>query len=120
MNFQDKVFESTADFRARAAALTRTAFVTARARATQAAGRVSQFRSSLTALQIAGREFNKVASRHFTQFLKQNSSLARDVGKDVSALARDTYQQLAMKREIEKPRKARKPPMRKRAAAKAG
>ena len=117
MNFQDKVFESTADFRARAASLTQAAFATARTRANQAAGRVAKLKPALAALQVAGREFNKVARRHVSRLVKQNSTIARDAGKDVSALARSTYLQLS-KREAAPARKPRKTAARKRAAAK--
>lgn len=115
MNFQDKVFESAADFRARAIALTQTTLAGARSRATQAAGSVAQLKTSLAALRVAGRELNKVASRHVARFVKQNSSLAREAGKEVSALARSTYRQLS-KREATAG-KSRKTVTRKRAAS---
>ena len=115
MNFQDKVIETTADFRARAAALTQAALVTVRAQADAATGKVAQLKTSLSALQLAGREFNKVARRHVSRFVKQNSSIAREAGKEVSALARTTYQQLS-KREAAPARKPRKTAARKRTA----
>jgi|SRR5689334_12383681 len=113
MNFQDKVIETTADFRARAAALAQTAFVNVRARANATTGRVARLKTSLTALQAAGRELNKVARRHVFRFVQQNASIARDAGKDVSALARSTYQQLA-DRKSASARKPRKTAARKR------
>ena len=68
MNFQDKVIETTTDLRAQA-------------------------RLSFDALKLAGRGLNKVARRHASRFVEQNSSLAREAGKDVSALARATFLQ---------------------------
>ena len=115
MNFQSKVFETTADLRARAAALANVAVVTARTRANQAAERVGTLKGSLAALQLAGRDFNKVARRHVSKFVKQNTAIAREAGKDVSALARSTYSQLAT-RETVVTRKPRKAAARKRAA----
>jgi hypothetical protein len=117
MNLQDKVFETTADFRARAAALGQTLLVEARNRAAQTAGRVNRLKTSLAALQIAGREFGKVAQRHASRFVTQNSLLAREAGKDVSSLARSTYQRLAT-HDVPAARKPRKAPTRKRKAAK--
>ncbi len=103
MNFQEKMFETTADLRGRAAAL--------------AAKRVEALKGSLTALTVAGRELNKVARRHAVRFVKENSSLAIDAGKDVSALARSTYATLAKRGTVKQ--KARKAPtVRKRAASK--
>ena len=100
MNFQSKVFETTADLRA------------------LAVERVSTLKGSLAALQVAGREFNRVARRHVSKFVKQNTAIAREAGKDVSALARATYSQLAT-REAAITRKPRKPAARKRATARA-
>ena len=88
MNFQEKLFETTADLRARAAALANVAVSTARARAQVAAKRVDVLKGSFDALTVAGREFNKVARRHAVRFVKENSTIAADAGKDVSALAR--------------------------------
>jgi hypothetical protein len=100
MNFQEKVFETTADFRA------------------QAAKRVETLKGSFAALKVAGAEFNKVARRHVSRFVKENSAIATEAGKDVSALARATYARLASK-PAAPARKTRKPAARKRAAAKA-
>lgn len=100
MNFQEKVFETTADFRA------------------IAAKRMETLKGSLAALKVAGNEFNKVARRHASRFVKENSAIAVEAGKEVGALARATYAQLA-KKPATATRKARKPAARKRATAKA-
>ena len=96
MNFQEKLFETTADLRARAAALANVALSTARTRAEVAARRVDALKGSFGALTIAGREFNKVARRHAVSLRegKLRRSLS-NAGKDVSALARTTYATLA-------------------------
>jgi hypothetical protein len=100
MNFQEKVFEATADLRARAIK------------------RAEVLKGSLTALTIAGRELNKVARRHAQRFVKENSTLAVEASKDVTALARSTYATLAKRpAATHKARKA--PAARKRAARKA-
>jgi hypothetical protein len=104
MNFQEKMFETTAHLRARAAAL--------------ATKRVEVLKGSMAALTVAGRELNKVARRHAVRFVKENSSLAIDAGKDVSALARSTYATLA-KRGTAKQKARKAPAARKRAASKA-
>ncbi|MDF3019010.1 MAG: hypothetical protein K0Q92_313 [Steroidobacteraceae bacterium] len=93
MKFQDQVIESTADLRARAAAFADSAVT--RARAVLTSARVDSVKASLDALQLAGREFNKVARRHVSRFVKENSVIARDAGKEVTALARSTYSSLA-------------------------
>jgi hypothetical protein len=115
MNFQDKVFETTADFRVRAAALTQAALDAARLQAGVASGRVAKLKTTLSALQVAGRELNKVTRRHVSRLVKQNSSIARDAGKEFSALARSTLQQLS-RGPAAPVRKARKTAARKRAA----
>ena len=97
MNFQEKMLESTADLRARAAAIANVAVTTARARAEVAAKRVNGLKGSFAALTIAGREFNKVARHHAIRFVKQNSTLASEVRDDVSALARSTFASLTAK-----------------------
>jgi hypothetical protein len=103
MNFQDKVFESTADFRTRAASLATASLATARKRANVAAERASTLKVALAALQIAGRELGKVAGLHLSKFVEQNSALARAAGKDVSTLARSAYQQFAQNAVDSKP-----------------
>lgn len=100
MNFQEKVFETTAQLRARAAQ------------------RVDLLKNSLASLQVAGRALNTVARRHGSRFVKENSAIALDAAKDVSALARATFTQLA-KRDVATPRKRKAPAARKRATAKA-
>jgi len=116
MNFQEKVLETTADLRARAAAIANVAVTRARARAEVAAKRVNGLKGSFAVLTIAGREFNKVARRHAARFVKENSSIAANAGKDVTALARSTYATLT---QGAAPTKARKAPARKRATRKA-
>jgi hypothetical protein len=108
MNFHDKVFETTADFRARAVALSHTAIDGVRVCASAASSRVAVLRSSLSALRVAGRELNKVTRRHVSRLVKQNSSIARNAGKEFSALARATLQQLSQ--DAAPARKVRKPP----------
>jgi hypothetical protein len=107
MNFQEKMFEATADLRARAAAFANAAVDTARARADLAGKRVAVLKGSLAALTVAGREFNKVARRHAVRFVKENSTLAAAAGKDVTTLARTTYATLAKRPQPKS--KARKP-----------
>ena len=116
MNFQEKLLESTADLRTRAAALANVAVTTARARAEVAAKRINGLKGSVQVLTLASREFSKVARRHGARFVKENSSIAADAGKDVSALARSTFATLT-RRAAPKARKA--PAARKRAARKA-
>jgi hypothetical protein len=116
MNFQEKVLETTADLRARAAAIANVAVTTARARAEVAAKRVNGLKGSFAVLTTAGRELNKVARRHATRFVKENSTIAVDAGKDVKALARSTYATLTKPTAAAKARKA---PARKRATRKA-
>jgi hypothetical protein len=79
MTFQEKLFESTADLRARAEQ------------------RFETLRGSFVVLNTAGREFNKVARRHAIEFVKQNSSIAAQVRDDVSTLARTTFASLTRK-----------------------
>ena len=110
MNFQEKVFEATADLRARALSLANAALTRARTRADVAAKRVEKLKGSLTTLSVAGRELNKVALRHATRFVKENSTIAQATAKDVSAIARTTYATLARgtaKPQVQKARKAR-------------
>lgn len=116
MNFQEKMLETTADLRARAAAFANVAVTTARTRAEIAAKRVQGLKGSIAVLTVAGREFNKVARRHAARFVKENSSIAANAGKDVTALARDTYATLTQRAA---PSKARKSPARKRTTRKA-
>jgi hypothetical protein len=112
MNFQEKLFETTADLRARAEILAQTA-------AKRAEQRFETLRGSFDVLNTAGREFNKVARRHAIQFVKQNSSIAAQVRDDVSTLARTAFATLTRKPTARKARTARKAglaaPARKRA-----
>jgi hypothetical protein len=116
MNFQEKVFEIAEGFRNRADAVVQVALSAAR---TQAAKRADTLKTTMTALQVAGREFGAVARRHGARFVKENATLARAAGQDVSALVSSTYSQFS-KREATPVRKRRKSSAtRKRAAAKA-
>jgi hypothetical protein len=117
MNFQDKMLETTADLRKRAAALATVAVKTARARAEIAAKRVETLKGPLAKLTQAGRELNKVARRHAVRFVKENSSIAVEAGKDVSALARTTYASLAKRPVAPKPTARKTTAQRKRSAA---
>ncbi|HEU5134357.1 MAG TPA: hypothetical protein VFU13_04360 [Steroidobacteraceae bacterium] len=118
MNFQEKVFEATAELRDRALAFANVAVSSARTRAQAAAKRADALKGSLATLSIAGRELNKVARRHAQRFVKESSTIAADAGKDVSKLARTTYATLAKRPATA--RKARKAPAaRKRANRKA-
>ena len=116
MNFQEKLFETTADIRSRAEAIASAALQTARQRADVAAKRIEGLRGSIAVLNGAGREFNKVARRHATRFVKENSAIATQVRDDVSALALSTFQTLTRGPARKTSRKAAP---RKRAARKA-
>jgi hypothetical protein len=111
MNFQEKLFETSAELRERAQAFANSALANARIQADQAAKRVEQLKGSLAVLNTAGREFNKVARRHAIRFVKQNATLASDVRDDVTALASSTFATLTRKPSA----KSRKAPARKRA-----
>ena len=115
MNLQEKLLETTAGLRTRALALANTALTRARSRANQ---RVEAIKDSLAALTVAGRALNTVARLHTAQFVKKNSAIAVEAGRDVSALARTTYATLAKRGGIQAP-KSRKTRTRKRVAAKA-
>ena len=119
MNFQEKLFETTADLRTRAAALATVAVATARARADVAVKRIDGLKGSLGVLAVAGRELNKVARRHAVSFVSENSTIAAGARKDVSSLARNTYSTLAGKRGAVKAKARKAPAARKRAKAKA-
>ena len=103
MNFQEKLLEASAELRARAAALAASARETARNRT-----------KLISVLDGARREFGKVARRHAGQFVKQNSTIAAAVRKDVSELARSTYASLSTRPAARKTRRA--PAARKRSA----
>ena len=117
MTLQDEVLKTTAELRARAVALASVAVTTARTRAGVAAKRVDGIKGSFAVLSVAGRQFNKVARRHAARFVKENSSIAADAGKEVTALARSTYATLTQPATATKARKA--PAARKRATRKA-
>ena len=95
MNFQEKLLEASAELRTRAATIAASARKAARHRA-----------RLISVLEDAGREFGKVARRHAGQFLKQNSSIASAVRKDVSELARSTYASLSARPAARKGRRA--------------
>jgi hypothetical protein len=105
MNFQEKLFETSAELRERAQAIASTALERARLRAEVAAKRVEKLKGSIAILNTAGRELNKVARRHAIRFVQQNSTLASEVRDDVSALARSTFTTLT-RPPAKKPRKA--------------
>lgn len=109
MNFQEKLLEASAELRSRAAALAASALERARSRANLTSERIS-------VLNGAGRELNKVARRHVSRFVKQNSTIAAAVRKDVSDLARTTYASLAPR---PAPKKARRAPSARKRARKA-
>ena len=119
MNFQEKLFETSAELRTRAEAIASTALETARLRAEAAAKRVEKLKGSFAILNTAGRELNKVARRHAIRFVQQNSTLASQVRDDVSALARSTITTLtkAPAKQARKPSATRK--RARKAAAKA-
>ena len=115
MNFQDKLVAASTDLRARAATLTDAAFKATREQADAAAVRIAALRKSLTVLKAARREFKKVARHHAGRFVKQNSPLFAAVRRDVSDLARSTYQTLTTGRTA----KARRAPAARKRARKA-
>jgi len=106
MNFQEKLFETSADLRHFANEFATTALETARSRAQVAARRVGKLKSSLKLINHAGLELNKVARRHALRFVKQNASLAAQARDEVAALARETY--TTLKKSADTRPKARK------------
>ena len=122
MNFQEKMFEATAQLRARAEAIAQAAIETSRKRADVAARRVDGLKKSFAVLNDAGVQFGQVARRHATRFVKQNSPLVAAVRKDVSQLARTTFATLTRApaaRKGRKPAAARKSAVARKRAAKA-
>ena len=89
MNFQEKLFESTADLRARAAALANVAIDTARARAQVAAKRVDALKGSLAVLNGRRPRVQQGCAPpcHPLREGELDASPSK-AGKDVSALAR--------------------------------
>jgi len=106
MNFQEKLFESAAELRSRAAEFAQTAVDTARAQAEVAAQKAEQLKGPLDVLNQAGRELGLVARRHGKRFIRQNASLATKVRDDVTALARSTFASLQNAGAAPKARKA--------------
>jgi hypothetical protein len=96
MNFQEKVFESTAELRA------------------LAAKRIEGLKDSLALLKAAGDDLNQVARRHVGRFVKENRRIALAAGKDLEAFARDTYANFRHQ-PVAQARKPRKTAARKRA-----
>jgi hypothetical protein len=119
MNFQEKLLEVSSELRARAAAFAYTTLDTARARADASGKHAEKLKHSFATLTLAGRELNRVAQRHASRFVKENSAIAKAAGKEVGTLARSTFASLTRG---ESPSKGRKPRItrgRKRASAKA-
>jgi hypothetical protein len=113
MNLQEKMLEASTELRARAAAFAASALQSARRRA-RLAKRLEELKKSITVLDGARRAFGKVARRHASQFVKQNSTIASAVSKDVAVLARSTYASLSSQPATRKARRA--PAARKRTA----
>ena len=113
MNFQEKLLEASAELRTRAAALAATAVETARTRA-KLDTRVEDLKKSILVLNGARLQLRKVAGRHASHFVKQNSTLVSAVRKDVSELARSTFASLSRRPAAKKVRRA--PAARKRTA----
>ena len=88
MNFQEKMLVVATDLGSRSLALAQTALDAGRVRAQDAARRAALVQASLG---VSGRELNKVVRRHAARFVKENVTIARAAGSDVSAIARDTY-----------------------------
>ena len=114
MKLRDKAFEKAANFREGVFLLASTAVARARERAPLSAEARDSLATTLATLKLAGRELRQVAGLHAAKFVAQNSTLARAAGRDVSALARSTYQQFTQDVPARKPRKA--PSVRKVAA----
>jgi hypothetical protein len=116
MNFQERLIEASSELRARASAFTTAALDVARARAGVAAKRVNVLKGSFATLTVAGLELNKVAQRHASRFVKENSAIAVAAGKDFGSLARTTYATLSGRKTPAKSRKPRASATRKRSA----
>jgi len=95
MFFREEVMEATADLRTRVTTLAKAAMNTAREQADASGVRVARLRKSIGVLSAARIEFQKVARRHVSRFVKRNSPLLAAVRKDVSDLARSTYRTIA-------------------------
>ena len=116
MTLQEKLTAASAELRARAVTLTDAAFKATREQTDVAAARLANLRTSLMVLAAARTEFRKVARRHAGRFVKQNSPLFAAVRKDMSELARSTYQTLTTG-QAPKTRRARSTPKRARKTA---
>jgi hypothetical protein len=106
MNIQEKVLQASNELRARAGALAASALAAARDRA-----------RLISVLAGTRREFGKVARRHVSQLVKQNSTIASAARKDVADLARATYASLSQRTVVKKARRAA--PVARRRSAKA-
>lgn len=106
MNFQEKLFETAAEVRVRAASAAAAALQTAREGATLAARRAQGLKGSLIVLKRAGKELNQVARRHVGRLVSENRAIAVDAGRDLGTLARSTYSSFATRGT--KPRAPRK------------
>jgi hypothetical protein len=95
MNFQEKLSETAAEVRVRAASAATAAFHTAREGATLAARRAQALKKSLAVLKGAGKELKQVAGRHVGRFVSENRAIAADAGRDLGTLARSTYASFA-------------------------
>ncbi len=95
MKFQEKIMETSAELRARAAALAEATVEATRKHADLAATQFDGLRKSVAVLNVAGQEFSRVARLHARRFVKQNSPLLAAARKDVSDLARSTYRSLS-------------------------
>jgi hypothetical protein len=110
MNFQERLIEATSVLATRAGAFATTALDAVRERADGSVKRLDAVKGSLGALGIAGRELRRVARRHASRFVKQNSALAKAAGSEFGTIARATYASLARARQPAKSAaRARKP-----------
>jgi hypothetical protein len=95
MNFQEKLLETAAEVRVRAASAAASALETAREGAILATRRARELKGSLIVLKSAGRALNKVARRHVGRLVSGNRAIALAAGRDLGTLARDTYASIA-------------------------
>lgn len=112
MNLKEKVMEASANLRERAAVFVEATAKATRAQTDAAAGQMAALRKSLVVLDAARLELNKLARRHASRIVKQNSPLFSAVRRDVSELAHSTYQTLSAGNS---PKTRRPRPVRKRA-----
>jgi hypothetical protein len=121
MNLQSKVLQTADRLRRQAVIIATAAWASAVDRAEVALKRATRLRGSVATLTDAGRELNKVTRAHTLRFIRDNSELARDAGKDISALARSTFVTLnrrapAKVKTTRKPRSVSRASVRKKAA----